>query len=558
MSNPQKFDAIVVGAGVAGMYMLHKLREQGLTVKVIEAGTDVGGTWYWNRYPGCRCDVPSVEYSFSFSKEVEQKWNWTELMAGQPEILEYMNFVADHYDFRRDIEFNSKVKSAIFNEQDKNWTVKTDSTLESAEESKTYVARFCVMATGCLSVTNTPNFKGADNFEGEVYHTGTWPKEEVKFAGKRVGIIGSGSSGVQSIPVIAAKAAHLTAFQRNPVYTFPAKNRPLNEGYMEQAKKDYAEIRAGQRHSQSGIVYYAPFRKKRSETSSTAAAKPARRKPSKTLLELTPDQRQEEIKEFGYGTIAAYTDVLTNPEANKIACDLYSEALGELVHDPEVAAKLIPKNYPLGCKRPVIDTDYYATFNRENVSLVDLRESGIKEITAKGLRTENGEYEFDILVYATGYDAMTGALNNIDIQGNEGRKLVEKWEHGPRTYLGLQTEGFPNLFTVTGPQSPSVLSNVIVAIEQHVEWISDCIKHMNENDHQSIEAVKSAEDNWVEHVNEVAKGTMYTAPSCNSWYLGSNIPGKERIFLPYVAGARTYREKCEEIVANGYEGFAFG
>ena len=331
---------------------------------------------------------------------------------------------------------------------------------------------------------------------------------------------------------------------------------------MEQTKKDYAEIREGQRHSQAGIVYYSPYRniKRAAALAGEAPAKPKppRRKPSKTLLDLTPEQRNEEIKEFGYGTLAAYTDVLTNPEANEIACELYTEALKELVHDPEVAAKLTPKNYPLGCKRPVIDTDYYATFNRDNVELVDLREGGIKEITPKGLQTENGEYEFDILIYATGYDAMTGALNRIDIRGNQGRKLVEKWQEGPRTYLGLQTEGFPNMFTITGPQSPSVLSNVIVAIEQHVEWISDCIKYMNEENHASIEAIKAAEDNWVEHVNQVAEGTMYTAPNCNSWYLGSNIPGKDRIFLPYVGGARTYREKCDDVVAKGYEGFAFG
>lgn len=461
-----------------------------------------------------------------------------------------MNFVADKFDFRKDIEFNKRVTSAVFDEQQNIWTVKTD--------TDTYEAPFCIMATGCLSVPNTPDFDGADSFEGEVYHTGRWPKEKVELAGKRVGLIGSGSSGVQSIPVIAAEAAHLTCFQRSPVYSFPANNRVLEDGYMEKAKADYTEIREGQRASQGGIVYYSPYRKKKAAGDAISAEKKVKRRPSRTILELTPEQRREEIKEFGYGILSAYTDVLRDPEANQIACELYAETLTELVHDPEVAAKLNPVEYPLGCKRPVIDTDYYATFNRDNVNLVDLREGAIEAITPKGLRTKNAEHEFDILVYATGYDAMTGALNKIDIRGRQGRALAEKWQDGPRTYLGLQSEGFPNMFTITGPQSPSVLSNVIVAIEQHVEWISDCIAHMGQNQHVSVEATKGAEDDWIQHVNEVAQGTMYTAPSCNSWYLGSNIPGKERIFLPYVAGAKTYRDKCDAIVANDYEGFAFG
>ncbi|MBV1907441.1 MAG: NAD(P)/FAD-dependent oxidoreductase, partial [Pseudomonadales bacterium] len=449
MSSLQKLDAVVVGAGMAGMYMLHKLRELGLKTKVIEAGTDVGGTWYWNRYPGCRCDVPSVEYSYSFSKELEQEWDWTEMMAGQPEILNYMNHVADRFDFRRDMEFNKRVASAVFDDQDKSWTVKT-------EDGDTYVAPYCIMATGCLSVPSTPEIKGADSFAGEIYHTGKWPKDAVDFSGKRVGIIGSGSSGIQSIPVIASQAAHLTSFQRSPAYAFPANNRPLEEGYMEKAKADYAEIREGQRTSQGGIVYYSPYRKKKTDSSSIDAPKPVKRRRSRTLLELTPEQRREEVKEFGYGILSAYSDVLVDPEANKIACELYNETLKELIDDPVVADSLSPKNYSIGCKRPIIDTDYYATFNRDNVSLVDLRKGDIQEITPKGLRTENGEYEFDILVYATGFDGMVGALNNIDIQGSKGEKLSAKWQDGPRTYLGLQSAGFPNMFTITGPQSPSV------------------------------------------------------------------------------------------------------
>jgi len=537
----EKLEAIIVGAGMAGLYMLHKLRGLGMNVKVIEAGSDVGGTWYWNRYPGCRCDVPSVEYSFSFSKELEQEWDWSELMSGQPEILRYVNHVADRFDLRRDIEFNTRVTSATYDEADTCWTVTTD-------KGDSRKADFCILATGCLSMPNTPDFPGADSFAGEVYHTGRWPDETVDFSGKRVAVIGAGSSGVQTIPVIAAEAAHLLAFQRSPVYTFPANNRSLDSEYRADAKANYEEIRERQRNSQIGVAYYSPRQGERSQK---------KRQPSRRILDLTPEQRKHEILEFGFKVLSQYVDVYFNPEANQIACDLYREKLQELVHDPNVAERLAPKNYPIGCKRPVIDTNYYETFNRDNVTLVDLREGGIEEITPKGLRAANGEYEFDILVYATGFDAMTGALKRIDIRGREGVALTEKWRHDPRSYLGLQSRGFPNLFTITGPGSPSVLSNVVVSIEQHVEWISECMVHMRNSKLRSIEPTLEAEDAWVEHVNDVAKGTMFTAPTCNSWYLGSNIPGKTRIFMPYIAGVHTYRKKCAEIVANGYEGFEF-
>ena len=543
----QKYDVVIVGAGMAGMYMLHKLRGQGMRAIVIEAGSDVGGTWYWNRYPGCRCDVPSVEYSFSFSKELEQEWNWTEIMAAQPEILEYVNHVADRFDLRRDMVFNSRVSAASFDEDAKHWTVTT-------EQGESYTADFCVMATGCLSMPNKPEFPGADRFKGEVYHTGMWPKEAVDFTGKRVAVIGSGSSGVQAIPVIAEQAGEVIAIQRSPVYTFPANNRKLEDGYMDLAKADYATIREQQRNSQTGIIYYSPRRPK---PEGAAPGKPKKR-PSKTILELTPEQRKQEIRDFGFNVLSQYVDVHTDPEANEIACELYRETLRELVKDPAVADQLAPKNYPIGCKRPVIDTDYYLAFNRPNVRLVDLRETGpIEEITETGLRTQNGAHiEFDMLVYATGFDAMTGALKRMDITGRGGRKLVEKWEDGPRTYLGLQISGFPNMFTITGPGSPSVLSNVIVSIEQHVDWIADCLSYLRGHDLHVIEAEEQAESDWVAHVNEVAKGTMFTAPTCNSWYLGSNIPGKPRIFMPYVAGVHTYRQKCDEIAADGYRGFA--
>ncbi len=543
----QKYDVVIVGAGMAGMYMLHKLRGQGMRAVVIEAGSDVGGTWYWNRYPGCRCDVPSVEYSFSFSEELQQEWNWTEIMAAQPEILEYANHVADRFDLRRDMVFNARVSTASFDEAARQWTVTT-------EQGQSFTADFCVMATGCLSMPNKPQFPGEDRFKGEIYHTGMWPKEPVDFAGKRVGVIGSGSSGVQAIPVIAEQADEVIAIQRSPVYTFPANNRKLEDGYMDLAKADYPMIREQQRKSQTGIIYYSPRRPK---PEGAAPGKPKKR-PSKTILELTPEQRKQEVRDFGFNVLSQYVDVHTDPEANEIACELYRETLRELVKDPVVADRLAPKNYPIGCKRPVIDTDYYMAFNRPNVTLVDLRETGaIEEITETGLRTQNGDHvEFDMLVYATGFDAMTGALKRIDITGRGGRKLAEKWEDGPRTYLGLQIAGFPNMFTITGPGSPSVLSNVIVSIEQHVDWIADCLSYLRAHELHVIEAEEQAESDWVAHVNEVAKGTMFTAPTCNSWYLGSNIPGKPRIFMPYVAGVHTYRQKCEEIAADGYRGFA--
>ncbi len=536
----QTLDAIIVGTGMAGMYMIHRLREQGLKVQAIEAGSGVGGAWYWNRYPGCRCDVPSIEYSYSFSDELQQEWDWTEAMASQPELERYLNHVADRFELRRDIKFDTRVTSAIYDAGRNRWTVGTD-------QGDTFNATYCIMATGCLTVPNFPDFKGADTFKGEVYHTALWPNREVDFRGKRVAVIGSGSSGVQTIPAIAATAKQVIAFQRSPVYTFPAQNRPMKPEFLAQAKADYPYIRERQRNSELGLAYYNGPKK--------APTEDQPKRPSKNILDLTPQQRRQEIKDFGFNVLSMYADVYTSTEANDIACDLYREVLKELVHDPETAEGLSPRDYPLGCKRPVIDTAYYETFNQDHVTLVDLRQGGIEEITPTGLRTTQADYEFDILVYATGFDAMTGGLKKIDIRGRDGLKLIDKWAHGPRMYLGLQSAGFPNFFTITGPGSPSVLSNVIHSIEQHVEWIGDCIAHLQANRIKTIEPQAAAEDAWVEHVNEVAKGTMLTAPTCNSWYLGTNIPGKTRIFMPYVAGTKTYRQKCEAVVANGYEGF---
>ncbi len=533
----EKHDAIVIGAGVAGLYTLHKLRGLGLSVRVLEAGTDIGGTWYWNRYPGARCDVPSMEYSYSFSDDLQQEWDWSEVMAGQPEILEYAKHVADRFDLRRDIQFDTRVTAASYDDKNLRWQITT-------EAGASLSARYCIMATGCLSVPNTPDIPGADDFAGPVYHTGQWPHEGVDFTDVRVGIIGTGSSGIQAIPVLAEQAKHLTIFQRTPNYTMPAHNRPLTEDFRAEAKAKYDEIRQAQRESQAGIIGYG-----------FGFGGADLVEPTAEILSTTAAEREAALDNDGFAAIRQFVDIGLDPEANELACDMYREQVSRVVNKPDVAEGLKPRDYPLGCKRPVIDTNYYDTFNRENVSLVDLRKGGIERITATGVQTEQGHFEFDALVYATGFDAMTGALLKMNIQGRDGVALADSWEAGPRTYLGLQVHGFPNLFMITGPGSPSVLSNMIVSIEQHVDWITECIEQMDARQVRAIEATAEAEEAWIHHVNQVAEGTMFTAPSCNSWYLGANVPGKPRVFMPYI-GFPPYVEKCNEVVANGYEGFA--
>jgi cation diffusion facilitator CzcD-associated flavoprotein CzcO len=524
-----------VGAGFAGLYMLHRLRGLGLSARVIEMGPGVGGTWFWNRYPGARCDVPSLEYSYSFSEELQEEWEWTELMPSQEEVERYLNHVADRFDLRRDIEFSTRVTAASFDDATRRWIIETDT-------GRSFSARFCIMATGCLSAPNRPQFPGADTFEGLVLQTSLWPREGVYLTGKRVGMIGTGSSSVQATPEIAAVAEHLFVFQRTPTYTFPSPNRPLEPEFQRQVKDNYAEIRRVQRESQAGISGYTP-------------AGAFMQTPTLKILETNPEQRRAMLDERGWMAIRMFADVQRDLEANNAAVEMYGEMVRRTVRDPEVADLLAPKDYPLGCKRIVVDKDYFVTFNRENVTLVDLRKAGIEEIKPRGLRTSEHEYEFDVLIYATGFDAMTGALDRIDIRGRGGRKLRDKWQYGPRAYLGIQTAGYPNLFTITGPGSPSVLSNMVVSIEQHVDWVSDAIDYMCEHGYETIEPTIEAEDIWLEHVNEVASGTMFTAESCNSWYLGANIEGKPRIFMPYVGGVGRYAARCREIVEKGYEGF---
>ncbi|HEY4344290.1 MAG TPA: NAD(P)/FAD-dependent oxidoreductase [Parvibaculum sp.] len=529
----KQFDAVIVGAGFAGMYMLHRLRAQGLSVRVFEAGEGVGGTWYWNRYPGARCDVESLEYQYGFSDEIQRGWTWTERYAAQPEILRYQNYVADKLDLRRDIQFETRVASATYDERDALWVVDT-------EHGERVRARFCVMATGCLSAARVPDFPGVNDFKGERYHTGGWPHEGVDFTGKRVGVIGTGSSAVQSIPLIAKQAKHLTVFQRTANFTLPAGNRPLNEDELRKTKETLIEDRQRARTTNGGIICF-----EYNETPSE---------------EMTPEERYRELDSRwhmgGFAFLGAYADLMATQEANHIAAEYARSEMRKVIKNPAIVDLLLPDDHPVGVKRLCLDTNYLETFNEPHVDIVDVRAAPIEKITAKGVVSGGKEYEVDAIVFATGFDAMTGAILGVDIIGRRGEKLRDKWAAGPRTYLGLGSAGFPNLFFITGPGSPSVLSNMIVSIEQHVDWISDCIGRLTAGNIRSIEASRDAEDEWVAHVNEVASGTLY--PQANSWYMGANIPGKPRLFMPYAGGVGVYGEKLAEVANADYAGFALG
>ena len=524
-----RYDAVIVGAGFAGLYMLHRLRRYGFRAKVFEAGSGVGGTWYWNRYPGARCDVESMEYSYSFDDDLQQEWEWTERYAGQPEILRYANHVADRFDLKRDIDFDTRVVKAHFDETNALWRIETDTGLIVS-------ARFCILATGCLSSANLPDFEGRDDFVGDTYHTGRWPHEGVDFQGKRVGIIGTGSSAIQAIPIIAAQAAHLTVFQRTPNYSIPARNAPIDEGLVAEIKAEYPAFRARNYKEAAGFGSKIP-------------------KNDVAALEDTEASRESNFNKRwdrgGFGFLSAYNDLIVNRDANETAAGFVREQIRRVVDDPATAELLCPDNV-IGCKRPCLDTGYFETYNRPNVTLVDVRTNPIERITPAGIVVDRTEHAVDCIVFATGFDAMTGAMLSIDIRGREGLTLGEKWSAGPVTYLGLTTSAFPNLFMISGPGSPSVLTNMIVSIEQHVEWIADCMAHLRDNGLAAIEATPAAENDWVAHVNAVAGQTLY--PTCNSWYLGKNIPGKPQVFMPLI-GFPPYVEKCDAVVANGYEGF---
>jgi cation diffusion facilitator CzcD-associated flavoprotein CzcO len=525
-------DAIIIGAGFSGLYMIYRLREAGFSVQAFEAADNVGGTWYWNRYPGARCDIESVYYNYTFSKELLVEWNWSSRYATQPEILRYINHVADKFELRKHIEFNTRVETAHFDEANHRWVITTDS-------GKKLSSKYLIAAIGCLSASNVPNIKGLDHFNGEWYHTGRWPHEKVDFTGKRVGIIGTGSSGIQAIPVIAKEAEHLTVFQRTPQYSAPAKDHPYEPEFIRKTWENYSELRQSMQYSMHGVPIIPRDR---------------------SALEDTPEVRQHHYEEAwekgGLFTLSyTYNDHGINETANHAVADFVRGKIREVVSDPETAEKLMP-NYYYATKRPIIDTDYFETYNRKNVTLVDVKETPIEEITTNGLRTTEEEHNLDILVFATGFDAITGPLFKIDLRGRNGMTLKEKWDGGAnlKTYLGIATAEFPNFFMITGPQSPSVLSNMMVSIEQHVEWVTDFLLYLRKNRIELFEATKGAEEEWSNHCNEVANFTLLT--KTDSWYMGANIDGKPRGFLPYAGGVGPYRQICNDVAAEGYKGFS--
>jgi cyclohexanone monooxygenase len=525
------YDVVVVGAGFAGMYMLHRLRGQGMTARVYEQGSGVGGTWYWNRYPGARCDVESMQYSYSFSDELQQEWDWSERYAPQPEILAYANHVADRFNLRPDIQFDTRVERAEFDERANVWSVTTS-------DGKTVTARFMVLATGCLSNARKPDIRGLDGFKGKVYHTGHWPHEPVDFTGQRVAVIGTGSSGIQSVPVIAEQASQLTVFQRTANFSIPARNAVLTEEERNWFRQNYPQIRRFAREEARNGIYTEI--------------------PERGALDDGDNERRSKYEarwqRGGLTFMSVYNNLVLDQAANDTAADFVREKIADIVKDPATAKLLQPNDHPIGSKRICIDTDYFAAFNRPNVKLVDIKSNPIEAITERAVRAGGKDYEVDAIVLATGFDAMTGSVAKIDISGRGGQTLNQKWAEGPKTYLGLMSAGFPNLFIITGPGSPSVLSNMIVSIEQHVDWIADCLSYMRAHGLDTMEAVKEAEDKWVAHVNDVAYTTLF--PQANSWYMGANIPGKPRIFMPYIGGVGPYRQICNDVAAKGYEGFA--
>ncbi|KUF32760.1 MULTISPECIES: NAD(P)/FAD-dependent oxidoreductase [unclassified Lysinibacillus] len=526
----KEVDAVVLGAGFAGLYMLHQLRSKGFSTIVCEAGDGVGGVWYWNRYPGARCDIESIYYNYTFSKELYEEWTWTSRFPEQAEILRYLNYVADRFQLRTDIQFNTRVTAAHFDEERHKWIVYLN-------DGQHILAKYFITGIGCLSAANVPNIHGLQQFSGNWYHTGHWPHEKVDFTGKRVGIIGTGSSGIQAIPVIAKEAEQLTVFQRTPQYTIPARNHPYDENFIKETKQNFEALKQSMRNSISGT----PFAQNQ-----------------QSAMEDSDDKRMAVFEKAwaqgGFAFAATYDDLLTNEQSNEKAAEFIRSKIRQIVKDPVVAEKLCPK-YMYGTKRQVLDSDYFEAYNRENVVLVDVKESPIKKITETGIQTTDEHYDLDSIIFATGYDGMTGPLFKIDIRGRNGETLKEKWEDGAsvQTYLGLTTAGFPNLFMITGPESPSVLVNMPIAIEQHVEWIAQCIDYLREHDIDLVEPNKDAEEAWSKHCQEIANTTLYVKG--DSWYTGANIEGKPRSFLIYLGGFDYYTKHCHEVAQNNYEGF---
>ena len=524
-------DVVVVGAGFSGLYLLYRLRKAGFSTRVFERGGDVGGTWYWNRYPGARCDVESLQYSYSFDEQLQQDWHWPEKFSAQPDILAYANHVADRFNLKKDIEFNIEVKASWFDENLKTWKITTN----TGEDIN---AQYFIMATGCISTTQIPNIKGLSDYVGNTFHTGDWPHEEVDFSGQSIAVIGTGSSGIQSIPVLAKQAKKLTVFQRTPNYSIPSQNEPMTKKYERSWKDVYSERRKEMRYSAHGSL---------KDLNDVPA------------LSVDEDQRQELYTKRwaigGTGFLGSFNDLLTNADANYTAAEYVRQQIKRVVKDKETAEILCPRSYPIGTKRICIDTGYFETYNRENVKLVDISKKHIQRLVTDGIIVDDQLYAFDSIIFATGFDAMTGSIFNVDIKGRDGLALKEKWNAGPKTYLGLMSASFPNLFMITGPGSPSVKSNMIMSIEQHVDLVIETLLSMRRKGLSVVEPELEAENKWVDHVQEVANKTLF--PQANSWYMGANIPGKPRLFMPYIGGVGAYREICEEIVANNYRGFKF-
>jgi cation diffusion facilitator CzcD-associated flavoprotein CzcO len=523
-------DAIVIGAGFAGLRALYRLREMGKQVVVLEAGAGVGGVWYHNGYPGARCDVESYDYSYSFSPELEQEWRWTERYATQPEILRYINHVADRFDMRKDINFNTRMAQAKYDEQAARWIITT-------EDGRIWSSQLLVMCVGQLSTTKAPTYPGQASFSGEIIHSGVWPKHQVDFENKRVAIIGTGSSGMQMTPIIAKVAKHLTVFQRTANYSIPAANSPVSEEEDRQVKANYRARREQAWNSPTGLGFM----------------------PSKqSALDATPEEREIVYEaawhRLGFGFALSYYDILLSKPANDTAADFIRNKIGSVINDPVVRDKLVPKGHAFAARRPSVDSGYFQAFNRPNVELADIRESPIVEFTSEGIRTTAKAHEFDIIIFATGFDAFTGSLLKPEIVGRRGITLREKWAAGPVTQLGVAVSDFPNMLIVVGPGSPSLLSNVMVSTEEQIDWLAELLRTMDANQLVEFEADAAAEQSWVAHVNERAKETLYL--SADSYYNGAEVAGKPRVFMPYSGGVRGYRRILRQCAQEGYTGFA--
>ena len=528
----RQVDVAVVGAGFAGLYLLHRLRNAGFTSVVLEEADDVGGTWYWNRYPGARCDIQTIDYSYTFDPELERAWQWSEKYATQPEILRYLGFVADRYDLRRDIRFSTRVTAANWDEASDRWLLETDS-------GAAISCRYYIMATGCLSAPKPPEIEGVKDFKGEVYFTGRWPHQGVEFAGKRVAVIGTGSSGIQSIPLIAEQAAQLTVFQRTANFALPAHNGSVSPDRLALLQGDRTSYREQARWSLAGVPL-----------------------PQQTVVswQLSETERRERFEEawakgdLVYILTQLWADQAVDVDGNAHLADLVREKIREVVKDPQTAATLTPHDHPFGAKRPCLDTNYYATYNRPNVTLVNLRQEPIKAIAASGITTDKRSFDVDVIVFATGFDAMTGAILAVHpITGRGGKSLSEVWANGPQTYLGLTVAGFPNLFMITGPGSPSVLSNMAVSIEQHADWVVDRLIETGKAGFTAIEATETAQAGWMRHMADCSMLTLHRL--ANTWYTGANVPGKAQGVMPYTGGVGPYRSICNEVADRGMLGF---